>query len=69
MLAQISAKAQDTVSTAGIEFTPATPIALIKPAAVKVEKSAVTTPAKPGKKEQSTKTLWAIFLAGLACHH
>ncbi len=65
LLAVGVAKAQDTISTQGIEFTPATPTTS-KPIVVKKDsaKLSVTLAAiKPGSAKK--QTLWAIFLAGL----
>jgi thiol:disulfide interchange protein len=71
-----SLKAQDTVSTAGIEFTPAppaSPTATQTVSATKdsgqakvVSKQAEKKAAKAADKKQAKQTLWAIFLAGLA---
>src|ERR1700759_1412009 len=53
-------QAQDSVSSADVQFTPAPSAAQIakpKPAARKIVKS---------KKHEHNQTLWAIFLAGIA---
>lgn len=67
-------KAQDTVSTAGVEFTPAnttSPDAIIAGTNKNSSKSAVSRQskkhtAKAADTKQAKQTLWAIFLAGIA---
>lgn len=61
------ASAQDTVSSAGMQFTPLDPpAAQVKPSAPKVNKMLVFSGVKTPLTNQGSKTLWAIFLSGLA---
>jgi thiol:disulfide interchange protein len=55
-------KAQDSVSTAGVQFSPSAP----DTARPKVEKPVIVKQAKAVAKKQENKSLWAIFLAGVA---
>jgi thiol:disulfide interchange protein len=64
MLTQMQVRAQDTVSTAGIQFTPVAPAAVVKPAVTNKKRPVVVVTEKTEKKTQPHQTLWAIFLAG-----
>jgi thiol:disulfide interchange protein DsbD len=65
LLTSPAAHTQDTLSTAGIEFTPAAEPATLKPVKPNASKQPKQVIAKATAKEEK-QTLWAIFLAGLA---
>jgi len=68
LLPQTAVEAQDTVSTSGITFTPMTPSPAAKTTGTTKEAGSreKAVALKVAAKEQSTQTLRAIFLAGLA---